>query len=50
MTNHKPARAKLPVLAQLCKLIAARNLLLEGDPWSSRGAGPEGGEMGVDRC
>jgi len=26
---------------------AARNLLLEGGPWSSRGAGPEGGEMGV---
>ena len=21
---------------------------MEGDPWSSRGAGPEGGEMGVD--
>jgi|GEM_PF-2437640 len=31
------------------KCAAARNLLLEGDPWSSRGAGPEGGEMGVDR-
>ena len=28
--------------------VAARNLLLEGGPWSSRGAGPEGGEMGVD--
>ena len=27
--------------------LAARNLLLEGGPWSSRGAGPEGGEMGV---
>jgi len=31
----------------LHKVVAARNLLLEGGPWSSRGAGPEGGEMGV---
>ena len=28
--------------------LAARNLLLEGGSWSSRWAGSEGGEKGVD--
>ena len=32
---------------RMCEWFIARNLLLTGGPWSSRWAGPEGGEKGV---
>ena len=46
--HNRAGKSILPLrnLRRVCSL-AARNLLLEGGPWSSRGAGPEGGEMGV---
>jgi len=44
----RPLREIIDLTFRTSRRLAARNLLLEGGPWSSRGAGPEGGEMGVD--